>query len=375
MTDREGGDSSLPVRLKSLSLRAFRNYESLNLELNPGMTLVVGQNGHGKTNMMEAVYFLCLGRSFRERREKRLIMFGSQSCKLQGEFEWDQRSHTTDITLKRDGPKVASLDGKEILKLSELVGKAPVVSLTVEDGRIIRGEPWARRKFLDVALAQADRGYLDALKKYKRALKQRNISLREGRKTLIESYEEILAESGTVIRTKRAGLIDFLAAHTDEAYKSINQQGEKFTISYRPNPQDDVEKKEILTRALAGIRSTDQERGFTSVGPHRDDVRLEVNNQNLRLYGSHGQARTALATMKLAELRYYTDRYNRSPILIMDEVASVLDRMRAENLIEILAGSNSQVFITSPGEGDIGPVAAKADSVIVIQSGKAKTGQ
>ena len=135
-------------------------------------------------------------------------------------------------------------------------------------------------------------------------------------------------------------------------YNTISQQDENFTVCYRPNPAGEVSDRHTVTEALARARDIDAERGFTSVGPHRDDVYMEVDGRQLRTYGSHGQARTALATLKLAEVSYYAKVYDRPPLLVMDEVTAVLDRTRAANLVGLLADMSSQVFVTSPSEED-----------------------
>lgn len=371
MIERGEGGSPLSVRIRSLSLRAFRNYESLDLEPDPGLTLIVGPNGQGKTNLVEAIYFLCLGRSFRERRDKRLIMFGSQASVLRGEYEWEGRTHTIEIALNRSGPKVVKVDGAPLTRLRELLGRVPVVGLTPEDGEIVRGEPGARRRFLDIVLAQTNIDYLEALRRYRRALAQRNTCLRNGSSDLAITYEDELARSGGLIHGARARLVDFLAGVAADAYRAINNSGEAFTITYRPSPADQ-DKGMDLAYALARTRGSDFERGFTGVGPHRDDVHLAVNRRDLRLYGSHGQARTALATLKLAEVSYYTGAYDRPPILVMDEVTSVLDRERAGNLVKLLSEEASQVFLTSPGEEELGGVAEEAGCVVLVDGGKAK---
>lgn len=373
MIDRENGEKPLPTWLQRLSLRAFRNYSSIDLELSPGLTLVVGPNGHGKTNLIEAINFLCLGRSYRERSNRRVIMFGARQARLHGELEWDGSGHNIEIVLDSDGNKAAKMDGAALGRMSELVGKVPVVSLTPEDGDLVGGEPGARRRFLDLILAQSDRVYLEALRRYRRVLLQRNASLREGRQALAETYEVPLIENAVVIRQKRAALTEFLAGSAGETYNTISQQDENFTVCYRPNPAGEVSNRHDVTEALARARDIDAERGFTSVGPHRDDVYMEVDGRQLRTYGSHGQARTALATLKLAEVSYYAEVYDRPPLLVMDEVTAVLDRTRAANLVGLLADMSSQVFVTSPSEEDLSAVAGAAGCIVDVDRGRAKT--
>ncbi len=370
MTEQGKDTKQPPTQLKRLSLKAFRNYTDADLELGPGLNLVIGPNGHGKTNLVEAVYFLCLGRSFRERIDRRLIMFGAPQARLCGDVEWAGRGHKVEVAWRRSGSKKAWLDGAKLGRISELVGKTPVVSLTPEDGSLVHGDPGARRRFLDIVLAQTDRSYLSALKRYRRALLQRNLCLREGRFTLAEAYEDSLEESAVEIRRCRRALVDFIQESSAQTYRDISSQGESLRLKYRPNPPTGEEDTDSVAQALSDARDLDRERGFTSVGPHRDDIQIDMDERELKTYGSHGQSRTALATLKLAEVSYYLRIYNRPPILIMDEVAAVLDRGRASNLIRLLSDMSSQVFVTSPSVEDLGSVADAAGCVVEVEEGK-----
>ena len=375
MTEQGGGGRPLPVRLRNLSLQAFRNYRSLHLEPDTGLTLVVGPNGQGKTNLIEAIYFLCLGRSFRERSDRRLIMLGEERTQLEGMFDREGRAYSIRMVVNREGSKQVQIDGDDLERVRDLVGQAPVVGFTPEDSNIVKGDPASRRRFLDLVLAQNNREYLEALQLYRRALAQRNICLREGRAALVESWEEALIRHGETIRKYRAGLIDFLAQKACDTYRGIGPIGEEFTIRYRPNPPMVDGGTDDLAVALSAGRQDDLDRGFTGAGPHRDDILFEVGGRNLRTYGSHGQARAALASLKLAEVAYYTFARDRQPILVMDEVASVLDRDRTENLIRLLAQEASQVFITSPSEAELGEFASEAGCVVRINEGIAEISQ
>jgi len=244
-----------------------------------------------------------------------------------------------------------------------------VVSLTPEDRRIASGEPAARRRFADVLLAQTDRGYLEALKRYRQALAQRNAGLRAGRPDVAEAYEQAMVESGRRIRASRAELATFLMQHAGAIYSRIGG-GEVLDVTYGASPATaGGQESEVLAESLQARRQQDLERGHTSVGPHRDDLRLEIAGRPLRPYGSHGQARTALVSLKLAELEYYAESYDRQPLLLMDEVASVLDRSRADELIGLLMAQSSQVIVTSPREEDLGALAGESNQFIRIDKG------
>ena len=384
MIDGGRDPTALPVHLRHLSLRAFRNYASLDLDLDRGLTLVIGPNGQGKTNLIEAVYFLCLGRSFREHRESRLIHFGDPAARVRGLFERDGSRRTLQVVLPRSGKKQAAIDDSPLDRLSELIGEVPVVSLTPEDVAIAYGGPGPRRRFLDMLLAQTDRGYLEALKRYRRTLAQRNRCLREGREHLATTYEVELSLSGTRLQRQRRKLVSWLADETAATYAQLSGGEEKLGVRLQSSPAVDTGfagsdkdpgasqegESGPLAEALARSRSADLERGFTSVGPHRDELALSVEERPLRHYGSHGQARTALAALKLAEVAYYARAYDRQPVLLMDEVTSVLDRQRAGQLVELLAGHTSQVLVTAPEAGELGPLAEQADRRLKVGAGE-----
>lgn len=366
MTDRGGGSTPLPVQLRNLSLQAFRNYSSFEFEPDPGLTLIVGPNGQGKTNLVEAIYFLCLGRSFRERSDRRLIMFGERTARLEGRFKRAAENSAIRMVIDREAGKKVVIDEVEVERLRDLVGQVPVVGFTPEDNDIVKGDPASRRRFLDLVLAQTSREYLESLQRYRRALAQRNTCLKEGRAELLESWEEALVENGTVIREHRARLVQYFSDVARETYREIGPRHESFTIEYRPRPSLGNGDAAELASALESGRADDLERGFTGTGPHRDDLNLEIGNRHLRLYGSHGQARTALATLKLGEVAYYTHARDCRPILVMDEVASVLDRDRTGNLIALLSREASQVFITSPTEEELGKTTSRAGCVFRV---------
>jgi len=370
MTDQGKNKEYPPTQFNSLSLNAFRNYADADLELDSGLTLIVGPNGHGKTNLVEAIYYLCLGHSFRERIDRRLIMFDAPRTELCGRVEGKGRDHEVEISWSRSGSKKVRVDGVGLERISDLVGRVPAVSLTPEDGTVVYGEPGARRRFMDIVLAQTDRGYLEALKQYRRALKQRNLSLRAGRLKLAEVYEKPLVDSAVEIRRRRKSLIDYIGANAVRIYRDISGRVELFGLRYNPNPALEENDDEAIGGALADTRPLDLERGHTGTGPHRDDVEMEIDGRELRTYGSHGQARTSLATLKISEVGYYSEIQDRRPVLIMDEVTAVMDRGRAENLIQMLSGMSSQVFLTSPSIADLGVVAETAGSIVEVREGE-----
>jgi len=369
MSDRGGETKPDSVTLQHLTLRSFRNYDSLDLTLGKGLTLVVGSNGQGKTNLIEAAYYLCLGRSFRERREKRLIQLDRDEAIVSGVFATAEGECRVAFELQRNDPKRVLIDGDHPERLSALIGRFPVVGLTPDDSAIVKGDPGARRRFMDLVLAQTSRRYLEALRSYRRILARRNCCLREGRRTLAATYDEALVEAARGIRSSRAALVEFVDARAREFYREVSDGGEELTLAYRPDPAADPGDREQLAAILARSLPLDADRGFTGRGPHRDEIAFTINGRELRAYGSHGQARTALAAVKLAEVDYFSAAYGRQPLLLMDEVASVLDDTRAMNLIGVVAGAVAQVLITTPREDIPAGLRDRADGIVMVENG------
>jgi DNA replication and repair protein RecF len=227
---------------------------------------------------------------------------------------------------------------------------------------------------MDVVLAQTDGRYLEALRRYRHALAQRNASLKEGRESLAASYEVPMVEEGALLRRARAGLAEFLGEHAGSTYRAIGGREESLGVAYRPNPSaaDGTADEEVLAERLEKGRAGDLERGFTGSGPHRDDLRLTVADRSLAVYGSHGQVRTALAALKLGELEYVRTVYDRQPVLLMDEVASVLDRLRLKELLGLLGAHASQVLVTSPREADLGDLTSSEHRLLTVENGTAR---
>lgn len=348
------------MRILRLSTSQFRNLQHEPLELSPHVNLLVGDNGHGKTNVLEGIHFFKFGRSFRTSRDVDMIKFEQPFARVEvlAEFK-DGSRETFACAIERDGSKRMKLDGKDVPKLSELVGRYPSVIFGPHDLALTSGEPAQRRKYLDMIGSMTDRAYLSELKAYKRVLAQRNAALK-GRhyEEAFGVWTEELLKRGCALAQKRSQLVQILDA-------SLRRHGDAVRMSYpvemayeselddgRP---DEVERETHFAARLAALEPEEQRRRTTLAGPHRDDLRILAGGNDLRRFGSQGQRRLVAILMRLAELSHLETTLNEPCVLLLDDVFSELDDEVASRLKSCLDDEH-QIFVTSPlpvswGEG------------------------
>lgn len=332
--------------LRRLRLVDFRNYEHLEIEVPSGLTLLTGRNGQGKTNLLEAVYFLSTTRPLRGGRASEAVRFGQGVATIEGELAGSRT--LLGLEIRVGSVKRAFLNGASLPRASDLVGRLPSVSVSLHDQEMVRGEAGARRELLDLVLAQTYPAYLAALASYKRALEQRNALLRRCAERAIppshfEPWELEMARAGTVLRGFRVRLISELAPIVDELNRTLSQ-GESLALAYEA--RDEAGAPEELAALWEATRTSDVERGTTQSGPHRDDFRLTIDGRLLKTYGSQGQQRTASLSVKLALVRYWTRLFGKSPVILLDDVYSDLDQYRQQVLTELLADHSGQALLT-----------------------------
>jgi DNA replication and repair protein RecF len=329
-----------------LSLEGFRNYDHLSLGLSPGFNVLTGRNAQGKTNFLEALYLLATTRLLRGQRDAEAIKEGRTRAIVAAEMI--QSRTRVAITLERGIRKRASLNGLNLPRAADLIGRLPCVSIGAEDMAIVRGEPTDRRLFLDLELSSLYPGYLRHLTMYKRALEQRNALLREARETplpaaLYEPWEAQLAEHGASLRLYRRRFLDRLSPMTAQTHARMGS-GERLRLAYAA--KDDANDPESLADALAASRGIDAARGGTSAGPHRDDLSLEIDGREARLYGSQGQQRTSVISIKVATLEVARQELGLPPLLLLDDILSDLDERRRALLVEVVLENAGQAVLT-----------------------------
>jgi DNA replication and repair protein RecF len=338
------------MTLSNLLLRNFRSYREAQIEFSPGVNLLYGKNAAGKTNLLEAIFFLSTGRSFRTSRLDELILQGERYFYLEATFVKDGIQQTLKISY--DGAvRQLQLNATTYRNFTQLLGLLPHVLYTPEDIDLIRGGPNERRRFLDLHLAQIDPLYVHHWLRYNRAMKQRNCLLRTHEEGGIESWEAIMALSGAYIIQKREQAVAELIPYVERALKRFSADQELLSIHYRPvgigAKYHRDEYAERLRKNLAFLRKKEAALGATLTGPHRDDLKLEVSGKDARAFASEGQKRSCIAAMRLGQWERYRAVNEVSPLFSIDDFGVHLDAQRHALLNAELARLG-QVFLTSP---------------------------
>jgi DNA replication and repair protein RecF len=352
-----------------LRLLDFRNYESVDVKWSESLNLVVGKNAQGKTNLLEAVFLLSSGRLMRASHDARAVRHGAETATVEGEL---QSRDVLRVLLKRAGRKGASVNGYPLRRASDLIGRFPTVSFSASDLTLANGEPQDRRQFMDEEMSQIFPAYLRDLTVYKRALAQRNALLRAHAETrldpeLVLPWDERLSESGSALRSSRRAWVHELSPVANEAHARLAGT-ETLSLSYEAN--DDANDPDGFRHALRSRLSEDLRRGRTSVGPHLDDLLVSVAGQPIRHFGSQGQQRSAVVSIKLATLDSLQCRIGRPPTLLLDDVFSDLDIDRRDELVRSLVQLGGQTIITCTEESQVSSDLLREAKILRVSSGQ-----
>ena len=334
--------------LADLRLRDFRNYGRADLVFDAGMTVLIGANAQGKSNLLESVYTTALGRSPRASADTDLIRFGQDRAYVRAGVR-GSRADTLEIAVDRTtGEKRTKVNGV-VVQRGQLLGRLAVVFAGPLDGDVVRGAPGARRRLLDAALSQASPSYYFALTRYLRVVRQRNRLLAEGAGgTALEPWDEQLVALGATLVERRRGFVRTLAARAAARHARIAAGAEALDVAYvctaAGHFEDAGHDAAALARALAARRGEELRRRTSLVGPHRDDLRITVNGIDLRTFGSRGQQHTAVLSLRLGEAELLRDELGTWPVLLLDDVLADLDPARQATLLREL--SEPQVLLT-----------------------------
>ena len=370
--------------LRRLVVRDFRNLERVELAPPPEGIVLIGENGHGKTNLLEAIYYLQLLRSVRGARDQDLVRFGAGGFHVAAEAGAgpDERRAVAvgfDRVAKR---KKATLGGAEPPRLSDALGALPSVIFSPGDVQLVAGAPSERRRYLDVVLALTSRRYLQALQGYRGALARRNAALRDvarlgGSDARAAVWEPALAEHGAVLWRERVAWVEQAAPEFSRLCSAIGERGVgrmRYTTALAPG----ADVAGALADALAAKRALDVRRGLTHAGPHRDDVELLLDGRDLRLFGSAGQQRTAAIALRMLEAATLRDRSGATPLFLLDDPFAELDARRSHRILELLADAGlGQTMLAVPRAADIPPELTRLerwgirDGVLEPTSGRA----
>jgi DNA replication and repair protein RecF len=343
-----------------LAVRDFRNLAHTELTPPPDGLVVIGDNGQGKTNLLESIYYLQILRSARGARDQDLVRFGADGFHIAATIETDTR-HDVGVGFERVGKrKRVRVDGVVPERMSHALGALPSVMFSPADVDLIIGPPSVRRRFLDIVLALTARGYLDALQRYRAALARRNAALREAARTgrqspsTVSVWEPALAEHGALLWRERRTWVASMADAFEHLCHDIGEPG-RVRVSYSSTlSATDDDAVVALSDALAAKRPADLTRGLTHVGPHRDDLVISLDGRDLRVFGSAGQQRTAAIAMRMLEAATFRERTGRAPLFLLDDPFAELDGRRASRILGLLERNGlGQAILAVPREGDI----------------------
>jgi DNA replication and repair protein RecF len=350
------------VVLTRATIRDFRNIASVDIAVPPDGIAIVGDNGHGKTNFLEAIAYLELLRSMRGVRDRDLVRFGATGFFIGADITGAIVQHCT-VGVDRAGRKKVSLDGVETPRLTEALGTLPSVGFSPADVVLVAGAPAERRRYLDITLALNSRRYLSALRHYRAALARRNAALREAarpgaKSSSVAAWEPALAEHGATLVEERR---QWVSEGADEFARLCAAIGERaaMRIEYESPLRDIEDVRSALVDALQKGRDHDVRRGLTHAGPHRDDLAVTLGARDLRVVGSAGQQRTAAIALRLLEAATFRLRGGAQPVLLLDDPFAELDRRRATRVLGLLEANSSsghgQTILCVPREDEIPP--------------------
>ncbi len=339
------------MQIKSLEFNNFRNYENLFIEFAPGINIIYGENAQGKTNILEGIYMCGLGKSHRHSKENEIIRLKETQAHIKGEFFKDTFALRIDIHLKKNGSKGIAVNRIPIKKLSELYGNVNVVIFSPEDLDLIKRGPLVRRTFINQELCQIDPIYVNDLINYSKILNQRHELLKkidEDRTRTQELLETLdiwdlqLVQYGARIIERRTSFLEEMNNIIFDIHYQITEGKEKLKLVYEPNVSADTFYETLL-------KNRDRDRIYknTSAGPHRDDFSFFEDTKNLKLFGSQGQQRTCVLSLKMAEIKMIEQIKKEKPILLLDDVLSELDRNRQQMLLKSIG--ETQTIITCTG--------------------------
>jgi DNA replication and repair protein RecF len=340
------------VYVETLSSTCFRNLATKSITFSPGINLLIGKNGQGKTNMLEAIYLFKFGRSFRTRRDFDLVRFEEEFCRIEVECRYqNEEREIYSLAVERGGQKRAWISGNAVLKLSELVGRYPVVLFGPQDLQLVQGAPGERRRFFDMAGSMTDRSYLELLKDYRRILQQRNAVLKR-RTGLTERkvWDEKLIKTGCALTRKRIGITETIGAYIKQNSRTYSLPFE-YSITYENSVSlgnlEDVDLEDSFAMRLVSLEEEEIRRGVSLAGPHRDDILFYTDGKDLKKFGSQGQKRLLAVQLKLAELNHLEQELSEPCVLLLDDAFSEFDSTISSRLMQLLAAGR-QVFITAP---------------------------
>ena len=337
--------------IEKLFLNNYRNYSYSEFDFSSGINVLTGGNAQGKTNCAEAIFYLCTGYSPKATKDKQVIKNGETSATIKGIANASYGKVTVEITFNEKGRKDIKVNGAKVSKMGEFIGSINSVFFNPSELKLIKESPEDRRRFMDISLSQMSKSYFYALQKYNNVLSQRNNLLKSDDKELI--YETLpfwdikLCEYASIVISERQKFIQKLLPICKEKHSILTDGREEIDVTL--DCAFSGTEEEITTSLLNELKARYEKDiilGYTTIGPHRDDIKIKVNGEDVKIYGSQGQQRTCALSLKLAELEIFRQTFNEYPLLILDDAFSELDKNRRAQLLKVTKGIQTIITCT-----------------------------
>ena len=367
------------MRIKKLKVENFRNLENLDIEFSEGINIIYGNNAQGKTNIIESIYIFSFGKSFRANKDIELLKFDKEYFLSNIKIVKKDRELEMDFGFdKISNKKMIKVNGVIQKKISDIIGKLNVVVFKPEDIKIVTDSPSIRRKYIDYLISSISKSYLENITKYKKVMEERNNLLKEiklrlkGSKNLDETdsnfldvYDKLLSKLNCEIYNERKRVIEKLNNYIYDIHLKLTENyinNEKLHIKYVSNVAEDIEK---MYNNLSKSRLNDINKGYTSLGIHRDDYIISINSLDVSIYGSQGQKKSSIISLKLSELKVIEEVIGEKPVLLLDDYMSELDEKRRLNFLDII--EDIQIIITTTHKISID---GKENTYFYVDNGK-----
>ena len=367
------------MRIKKIQAENFRNLENIKIEFSDGINIIYGNNAQGKTNIIEAIYVFSFGKSFRATKEIELLKFDKDY--FLSKIDIIKKDRDTEMSFGFDkitNKKMIKINGVIQKKVSDIIGKLNIVVFKPEDIKIVTDSPTIRRKYIDFVISSISKSYLDNITKYKKVLEERNNLLKEikirfkGSKKLLETdqnlldvYDKILSKLNIDIYNERNKIINKLNTYIYDIHLKLTEnytKSENLHIKYVSNVAEDIEK---MYNNLSKSRLNDISKGYTSLGIHRDDYIISINSLDVSIYGSQGQKKSSIISLKLSELKVIEEVIGEKPVLLLDDYMSELDERRRLKFLDII--EDIQIIITTTHKISID---GKENTYFYVDNGK-----
>ncbi len=342
------------MKILSLTLSNFRNYSYASVNFTDGLNVLYGENASGKTNMLESVFFSSVFSSPRTTKDKEMVRLGADCATIKLVIEKKYRKHNINIQIDSAGKKKVAVDGVPVNRAAELLGVLGVVFFSPDEMKLVKESPEERRRFLNIGLSQQQKSYFVALSRYNHTLKQKNNLLKEYKTAsnvddMLDVWDVGLAKEAATIIARRKEYITTLNDAARKFHFLLSREKETLKLSYESGANTDCPPEELeqnLLSALRASREKDKELGYSTIGPHRDDIKIEINGKDARRFASQGQQRTTALAMKIGQVVIYKNEIGEPPVLLLDDVLSELDENRQHILLDLVNGFQTLLTCT-----------------------------